>query len=214
MPLMQTAVSPNNLVASDTSPLGKGLSASETEENWLDTLALMVAHGVSVEMAAARLGKPKVRLERAMQLPAFHQKLRDLAQETSEDVGTKLIQGSLVDSTLRLIRFRDDERVSTRDRIGICKFLIETVIGRNKDGLGLIQSALAQASSLGQGDMEAGLDAEIARMVENNPVLKAKLSGSSESTTRSSPVLADGQSALPNTRISQPLVSEADCLTS
>lgn len=183
---MQTAVQPNKPGPSGTvlseRELADNIVKASVDNSWVNTLALLVANGVSLEMAATRLGRPKVQLERAMQMPSFKKQLADLALESHDDVGVKLIQGSLVDSVHTLIKFRDDPATPPRDRINICKYLIDSVLGRAKSGLGLVQTALAQVGALGNGDLDAGVDAEIARLVDNNPVLKARLSGRTEST--------------------------------
>lgn len=184
---MQTPVQSPQPVA----PLAVGPEASA--DSWLDTLALLVSNGVSLEMCATRLGRPRIKIERAMQLPEFQKKLQDLVKESSDDVGTRIIQGSLVDSVLRLVRFRDDPTVSPKDRIGVCKFLIESVLGRAKNGLGLIQTSLAQIASMGQGNVEAGIDAEIMRLVDNNPVLKAKFANNDRNSAATVSLPAEGR---------------------
>lgn len=160
------------------------------DSQWLNVLATLLANGVSVEMAASRLGKPLRVVNSAMQMPEFKRQIADLSKENEADTGMRLLQGTLLDSTLTLIRMRDNPDTGDAIKFRICEFLIRMVAGTDKRGLGALSNPVAEVVKRAGGDLERGLDDEISRMIENNPVLKARmsapspLSGAKESEAR------------------------------
>ena len=153
--------------------------ASGGDSQWLNVLASLLANGVSVEMAATRLGKPLRVVKSAMQMTEFKKLIDDIAKENEADTGMRLLQGTLLDSTLTLIRMRDDPGTSDTIKFRVCEFLIKSVIGTDKRGLGALSNPVAEVVKRAGGDLEKGLDDEISRMIENNPVLKSRLSPTS-----------------------------------
>jgi len=160
-----------------------------SDSQWLNVLATLLANGVSVEMAASRLGKPLRVVNSAMQMPEFKRQIADLSKENEADTGMRLLQGTLLDSTLTLIRMRDNPDTADSIKFRVCEFLIRMVAGTDKRGLGALSNPVAEAVKRSGGDLEKGLDDEISRMIENNPVLKSRmtnlnLSGAKESEAR------------------------------
>lgn len=146
-----------------------------SDGQWLNVLATLLANGVSVEMAATRLGKPLRVINSAMQMPEFRRQITDISKENEADTGMRLLQGTLLDSTLTLIRMRDNPDTADSIKFRVCEFLIRMVAGTDKRGLGSVSNPVAEVVKRAGGDLERGLDDEISRMIENNPVLKARM---------------------------------------
>jgi hypothetical protein len=141
-------------------------------DEWLTTFAMLTLSGVGVEMAAERLKKPRVVLEQMLQQPMFKGLLQQLAAETGKDAAVTLIRSAAVDSVLKLIKLRDSAQ-SEKLQFESAKLLtMMNFFPSGKKELPKDAEGVADAIRKSGGHVEAGIDAELERLVKNSPNLR------------------------------------------
>lgn len=140
-------------------------------EAWVQSLALMLAAGMSIGMASERLRIPLNTITAVMRMPEFDAMVRSMASEMKHDVTADLIAGAGPDNVLFLIKVRMDEKVDIKHRIRCSEILLKARMD-NK----LIAELSGRKSSLGElidkhGSIDKGAEAQLNRYFDNNPGL-------------------------------------------
>lgn len=124
MPEAVTTTQPtNDAVAPAAAP------ARKPGDGWLRDYAQMFASGVGKALIAERLGRPLAMLDSAFELPQFQDMVREYARESANGSADRMLAGAAVDTLLTVMRIRDNEKNSARDRLAACAMLMPHCFG-------------------------------------------------------------------------------------
>lgn len=153
--------------------------ARKSGDGWLRDYAQMFASGIGKTMIAERLGRPLSMLESAFELPQFQAMVREYARESAGSSADRMLAGAAVDTLLTVMRIRDNEKNSPRDRLAACAMLMPHCFGLpGKTAKVPQKSTLEELLSKSGADdaIESLLDRDILSKLAKHPELVTQMS--------------------------------------
>lgn len=163
----------NDAVAPTAAP------ARKPGDGWLRDYAQMFASGVGKALIAERLGRPLAMLDAAFELPQFQDMVREYARESSSSSADRMLAGAAIDTLLTVMRIRDNDKNSARDRLAACAMLMPHCFGLPGKTAKVPQKSTLEdlLSKSGSDDaIEAVLDRDIMSKLAKHPELVTKMS--------------------------------------
>jgi hypothetical protein len=157
---------------------------SGQSNGWLREYAQMFASGVGKTLIAERLGRPLAMLDNAFELPQFQSMVREYARESASSSAERMLAGAAVDTLLTVMKIRDNEKNTARDRLAACAMLMPHCFGLPGKTAKVPQKSTLEdllSKSGSDGAIESVLDREILSKLDKHPELVATMSSETRS---------------------------------
>lgn len=163
----------------DDDVAASAVPARKPGDGWLRDYAQLFASGVGKSLIAERLGRPLSMLDSAFELPQFQDMVREYARESASSSADRMLAGAAIDTLLTVMRIRDNEKCSARDRLAACAMLMPHCFGLPGKTAKVPQKSTLEdlLSKSGSDDaIETLLDREIMSKLAKHPELVTTMS--------------------------------------